>query len=541
MKKNNCKIISGTIGSRLGDNELRSYLSNKRETGNGGNLLDPSYHNFSIGFSENIRVSLVSPAITIPKGMAKRCIPPLGLSYIAAYLEKKSIDVQMFDCVVEGYNHEVYSEGDLMTYGMPVEKAAKTILKQNPDIIGMSVLFSTDLDNLFKLSLAIKSISPKVIIVVGGLHPTIYPMDIFNICKDNNKSCIDFIIRGEGEKRLYELISDLKMKRVNTNMDGLCGYINNNIFINNQFDTIADLDSIPFPAYHLLPMDKYFSINVPFSPVPKGKRVIQILTTRGCPIGCSFCSSTNMYKKYRMRSVNNVIDEILFFKEKYAIDEVQFADDNIFFNKKRTINLFTEIIKAKVLWCTPNGVMINTINEKLIGLLKDSGLYQITLSIDSGSANTLKNLQHKPVRLNTIPGIVKRCNELGIFSHGTLVVGMPNETMKDIKEGFDFVKDLELTSISVFIAAAIPGSELYHEALDNNLITKESANRINTTTSNIHLSDISKNILEDIVMNFQRKFTDNVKKKNPDMWKKKYASLIEKSKSFDDDFGGRLT
>ena len=332
MKKNNFKIISGTIGSRLGDNELRSYLSNKRETGNGGNLLDPSYHNFSIGFSENIRVSLVSPAITIPKGMAKRCIPPLGLSYIAAYLEKKSIDVQMFDCVVEGYNHEVYSEGDLMTYGMPVEKAAKTILKQNPDIIGMSVLFSTDLDNLFKLSLAIKSISPKVIIVVGGLHPTIYPMDIFNICKDNNKSCIDFIIRGEGEKRLYELISDLKMKRVNTNMDGLCGYINNNIFINNQFDTIADLDSIPFPAYHLLPMDKYFSINVPFSPVPKGKRVIQILTTRGCPIGCSFCSSTNMYKKYRMRSVNNVIDEILFFKEKYAIDEVQFADDNIFFN-----------------------------------------------------------------------------------------------------------------------------------------------------------------------------------------------------------------
>ena len=541
MKKNNFKIISGTIGSRLGDNELRSYLSNKRETGNGGNLLDPSYHNFSIGFSENIRVSLVSPAITIPKGMAKRCIPPLGLSYIAAYLEKKSIDVQMFDCVVEGYNHEVYSEGDLMTYGMPVEKAAKTILKQNPDIIGMSVLFSTDLDNLFKLSLAIKSISPKVIIVVGGLHPTIYPMDIFNICKDNNKSCIDFIIRGEGEKRLYELISDLKMKRVNTNMDGLCGYINNNIFINNQFDTIADLDSIPFPAYHLLPMDKYFSINVPFSPVPKGKRVIQILTTRGCPIGCSFCSSTNMYKKYRMRSVNNVIDEILFFKEKYAIDEVQFADDNIFFNKKRTINLFTEIIKAKVLWCTPNGVMINTINEKLIGLLKDSGLYQITLSIDSGSANPLKNLQHKPVRLNTIPGIVKRCNELGIFSHGTLVVGMPNETMKDIKEGFDFVKDLELTSISVFIAAAIPGSELYHEALDNNLITKESANRINTTTSNIHLSDISKNILEDIVMNFQRKFTDNVKKKNPDMWKKKYASLIEKSKSFDDDFGGRLT
>ena len=177
----------------------------------------------------------------------------------------------------------------------------------------------------------------------------------------------------------------------------------------------------------------------------------------------------------------------------------------------------------------------------LLNLLKNSGLYQVTLSIDSGSVSTLKNLQHKPVKLNTIPGLVERCNQLGIFTHGTLVVGLPGEKLDDIMKGFDFVKKLPMTSISVFIAAAIPGSELYHQAIDDGLITKQNANKINTTRSNINLSDISSDVLEEIVMNFQREFTEKVKERAPDMWKRKYSNLIKDEKQFDEKFGGRLT
>jgi anaerobic magnesium-protoporphyrin IX monomethyl ester cyclase len=99
--------------------------------------------------------------------------------------------------------------------------------------------------------------------------------------------------------------------------------------------------------------------------------------------------------------------------------------------------------------------------------MRDSGLYQITLSLDSGSARTLKNLHHKPVNLSKIPDLIAKCKELGIWIHGTLVVGMPNETLDAIKEGFNFVmNELELTSISTFIAQPIPGSELFHQALN---------------------------------------------------------------------------
>jgi len=543
--------IIGSIGKRLGNNELTSYLASKEETSRSAVPPTASYVNYNInGITNNkseseneLKVSLVSPSISIPLGMAKRCIPPLGLSYIASYLEQKNISVSLTDCAIEGYHIEKHSsDGQLLTYGLGPKDAAKYILNCSPDVVGISVLFSTDLSNLVDLVIEIKKIKPNILVVVGGLHPTIYPKDVLNACNDpSGKSLIDFIIRGEGEKRLYHLLMDIWDGAINIGMDGLCGYVNGKLVCNNQYEMIEDLDDIPFPAYHLLPMEKYFAINVPFSPVPQGKRVVQIMTTRGCPVGCSFCASTNMYKKYRMRSISNVIGEINYLKEAYDIDEIQFADDNIFFNKKRSMELFSELTRMNIVWCTPNGVMINTLSEELLNLLKNSGLYQVTLSIDSGSVSTLKNLQHKPVKLNTIPGLVERCNQLGIFTHGTLVVGLPGEKLDDIMKGFDFVKKLPMTSISVFIAAAIPGSELYHQAIDDGLITKQNANKINTTRSNINLSDISSDVLEEIVMNFQREFTEKVKERAPDMWKRKYSNLIKDEKQFDEKFGGRLT
>lgn len=540
MDENN--PIKGSLQKRLGENELRTYLANKEETGKIKPPLQPEYVDFRKPLENFPKTVLANPSITIPGDMSKRCIPPLGLCYIAGFLESKEAPVSIIDCALEGYDIETPHENGLITYGLPSDIAAKRILSENPDVIGMSVLFSTDLINLKQLCDSIRRLDANVLIIVGGLHPTIYPKDVWDNCRNEaGASQIDFIIRGEGEERFHNLLTDISKGRIDVKMDGLCGEVDGEFFMNHQRTTIADLDTLPFPAYHLLPMERYFEINVPFSPVPKGERVVQLLTSRGCPIGCSFCASTNMYKKYRTRSVDNVIKEIEHWKSLYSVDEVQFADDNIFFEKKRTEKLFAEMIDENVLWCTPNGVMINTLSEDLIDLFKKSGLYQLTLSMDSGSAKTLKNLHHKPVNLNSIPGLVNKCNELGIFSHGTLVVGMPGETIEDIDDGFQFVNTLNLTSISVFIASAIPGSELYHQALENKLISRHQANRINTTKSQIHLSEIPADLLEKKVMEFQRQFSDSVKKNNPNMWRKKYARLIDSNDNFDSAHGGRLT
>ncbi|MBS1997857.1 MAG: cobalamin-dependent protein [Cyanobacteria bacterium SZAS LIN-2] len=533
------------LNEELGNNELRDYLANKEETSLGiiPKVYEPDLRTFCEPYERPVRTLLISPPITIPRDMQKRCIPPLGLSYIGAALEAKGMDVAMLDCMVEGYSCEEYS-GNLMTYGLTMEMLEERLKSMPaPDVVGISVLFSTDLHNLFNVTRVIKKVLPRAIVVAGGLHPTIYPKEIFELDQSLNGSqrTVDFVIRGEGEERFPAFVKLLQSGKVDKNADGLVGFVEGEFFCNYQRATIEDLDSLAFPAYHLLPMEKYLQINVPFSPVPQGNRVAQILTSRGCPIGCSFCASSNMYKKYRHRSVENVMAEINQLKERYNIDEIQFADDNLTLNREHSVEFFTALKEANLKWCTPNGTMVNTLTPELLDLMARSGLYQITLSLDSANAKTLKNLHHKPVNLNSIPGLIAKAKEYGIFTHGTLVVGMPGETVEDIEEGFEFVLNhLPLTSISTFIAAAIPGSELYHQSLDKGLITKEDARRIDTTRSKIHLSDIPSAQLEKMVMDFQEKFTTTAKLRDPEEYARKYKKLIDMGR-LQGAYGGRLT
>ncbi len=539
------RIQGKRIDGVLGNNELRDYLANKEETA-AVEVVKSSQdlYQYQKPFTRPIQTLLIAPPITIPRNMQKRCIPPLGLSYIAASIEKAGLNVKMLDAMIEGYHHDEFN-GNLMTYGLSMQQLEDRLRQMPvaPDVIGTSVLFSTDLHNLYNVAKVIKRVFPESIMIVGGLHPTIYPKEIFEIDEQINgkNRTVDFVIRGEGEVRFVEFIKLMQKGLIDRKGDGLVGYLNGEFFCNHQKGTIENIDSLPFPAYHLLPMEKYLSINIPFSPVPQGNRVAQILTSRGCPIGCSFCASTNMYKRYRHRSVENIMQEIFQLKERYDIDEIQFADDNLTLNREHSIQFFNELKKAGLKWCTPNGTMINTLTPDLLDLMAQSGLYQITLSVDSANAKTLKNLHHKPVNLNSIPGLIAKAKEYGIFTHGTLVVGMPGETIDDVKEGFDYVKsNLGFTSISTFIAAAIPGSELYHQSLDKGLITREEARMIDTTKNKIHLSEMNPEVLETMVMDFQAEFTEIAKNRDPEEYYRKYKKLIESGR-LKGAYGGRLT
>jgi radical SAM superfamily enzyme YgiQ (UPF0313 family) len=228
-------------------------------------------------------------------------------------------------------------------------------------------------------------------------------------------------------------------------------------------------------------------------------------------------------------------------KEKFNIDEIQFADDNLTYDMKHSIEKFKAIKDEDIIWCTPNGTMINKLTPELVEAMAESGLYQITLSMDSANARTLKELHHKPVNLNSIPGLIEKCKEYGVFTHGTLVVGMPGETIEEIKEGFDYVKsDLHFTSVSAFIAAAIPGSELYHEMLDQGRITREQARQIDTTKSKININ-IDSNELEKEIENFQSDFMDIAKKRDPEEYMRKYKKLIDSGRWDETQCGGKLT
>ena len=534
----------GRKNKTLGSNELRQYLANKEDTARSSSAVHGLPENY-IEWCEPvdyIKVLLLSLPLTIPIGMQKRCIPPLGISYIAAALEADGIDVEMFDCCVEGWETEKV-RGDLLTYGVNPGDLCSRLQESKPDIVGISLLFSTDLPTLYDVAAVVRETLPKSTIVVGGLHPTIYPEEIFELDKKHNgKQTVDFVLRGEGEKRLVEFVNNLSRGQINKNADGLAGFIEGSMVCNNQIEVIEDLDTLPFPAYHLLPIEKYMEINVPFSPIPKGERVLPMLTTRGCPIGCTFCANTNTWTKHRKRSVENIVQEVKYLKDKFKIDELQFADDNLTFDMKHSIDKFEALKKLKVFWCTPNGTMINKLNERLIRVMASSGMYQITLSMDSAVARTLRELHHKPVNLDSIPGLINYCRGLGVYSHGTLVVGMPGETLEEIKDGFDYVKrDLEFTSISVFIAAAVPGSELYHEMLDQGKIEREDAREIDTTKAKIALSNIKAPELESLITEFQADYFELVKQRHPREYEEKYGKLLSSGKWDESISSGKFT
>ena len=143
--------------------------------------------------------------------------------------------------------------------------------------------------------------------------------------------------------------------------------------------------------------------------------------------------------------------------------------------------------------------MVNTLDQPLLDRMIDSGLYQITLSVDSGSAITLRNEHRKPVNLSRLPGLMAYLKSRGVLMHGTLVVGMPGESEEEIKRGFEFVEALPFHSMNVFIAQAIPGSELFERQISTGDITYEQALHIDTAHSTLHLTHIPAPRLEGLV------------------------------------------
>ena len=184
--------------------------------------------------------------------------------------------------------------------------------------------------------------------VAGGLHATIYTERFLKDSTRAGSPVIDFAIRGEGERRLPVFLRHLQMDELDLHQDGLAGWNKGRSFLNAQLEQITDLNTIPFPAYDLVPIEAYFRHNVPFSPYPRGKRVMQMYTSRGCPIGCTFCASTNFAKAFRARSVDNVIREIEELRDRYGIDEIQFADDNLTFDRSRAMELFERMTPLKL-------------------------------------------------------------------------------------------------------------------------------------------------------------------------------------------------
>lgn len=414
---------------------------------------------------------LITPPAFTPKGDAPDInpVPPLGLGYLASVLERRGIEVKVFDSLVEGWGVVEEISSDLIRIGAPLKRIEEEIRNFSPDVVGVSNLFSRQSKNAHMLYEIIKKIDQNITVVSGGAHPTVATEFVM---RDKN---VDYVVIGEGEQTLVKLVDHIEGRCGIDTIDGISFRRGEEAVYIPKKTFIQDLDSLPFPARHLLNMEKYFGL-----PTSHGKRrhirFSPIVTSRGCPANCTFCTAHKVWgKPFRKRSPENVLKEMRELKYKYGIKEILFEDDNVTLDVKRAEEIFDMMIREglEFEWDTPNGVAAFALNESLIRKMKESGCYKLNIAVESGNQSVLKNIIKKPLDLEKVKGIVDYGHKIGLEVSMFLIIGMPGETIEQMKESYRFAKRLGIYNPFVSVATPYPGSELYNLCVSKRYIKEE--------------------------------------------------------------------
>ena len=370
---------------------------------------------------------------------------PLGLAYLAAMLEKEKLEVSVVDMCENS-----------------IEDIKGIIKEHNPDIVGISC-FTQTRKVVFRMASLIKKINKKITIVLGGSHATFLYEQILKNYKE-----IDIVVLYEGEFTFPELIKTLADKGDLNKVKGIAFRKGKKIVKTEERETIHDLDILPFPAYHLFDLNRYVTVshdNIPGSGLD-GKRnselkCVDIITTRGCPNRCTYCSTTVFWKnKYRAMSPKRVADLIEHLYKKYEIKVFSFDDDTFTVLQGRVIEICKEIIKRKIKIRWSCGTRVNFVSEELLKWMKKAGCYHIFFGVESGSSTILRNI-NKLCTKKQILDSIKLCKKIGINAGMQIMVGNSGENNKTIKETMDLIKETDPPSLGTSIVTIFPGTELY--------------------------------------------------------------------------------
>lgn len=467
------------------------------------------------------KVMLIFPPMTIFRTYDKMSCMPMGIAYLGAVL-RDHYDVRLLDAVVEGHHLERNITDLIFQYGLDTDMIMERIHEFNPDVVGISCIFSNQFPVVAELAKKIKAWNAEVVTVTGGTHPTFLPERCLN------EESLDFIVMGEAEESFPALLKAIETGNGHGEIDGLAFRTEDRQLIHPKTAWIKDLDSLPFPARDLLPMEKYFDINVPFNFFSKSSRNISFISSRGCPFHCSFCSSCIYWgKQYRTRSPENVLAELEHLKTVYGIEEVKFEDDNLTLDTNRAKAIFRGMIERRLnlFWNMPNGVMVKTLADReLVKMMKQSGCYEVNFAFESGDQWVLENIVNKPVDLEAARRIVRNVKEEGIDTHAFFIIGFPGETLAQIKNTFKYGKSLDLDKMIIFHFNPLPGTSLYDHCVSKGLINNQSQTERNDfTISSIADQDWNPEILQKIKQREYWRFTFRLMIRRPIKFFRKYV------------------
>lgn len=386
-----------------------------------------------------MKIALIRPTVA----GKFQIVPPISLGYLASSLRKN------------GYSNIHLVDGSFEQY--TAKDAVSATIEKNPDLIGIQV-YSGSQNWAREFCCKYHKNGGQSPIIVGGPHITA----LQDLAMEHIGA--DFGCIGEGEGMLVKLADHLSGKKKHNfeDIEGLI-YKENNIYKNSKipFARVDDLDNHPYPAWDLMPIEKYAKSMEGATTHLKGKKPAIVLSSRGCPFQCTFCSTGLVYiKKFRARSPKVVVDEIEYLIKKYGADEIIFSDDNLTLDLDRAEKIFDLILerKLKFHWRAPNGLRIDCLTEKIVEKMKKTGCYSVGLGIETGDKELMKKIK-KNLNLDIVYDITELFNKYKILSSGFFIVGMPDETEETYRKTVDFALKLPLKRIQVSIFTPQPGAE----------------------------------------------------------------------------------
>lgn len=395
------------------------------------------------------RVILINPYPKNAKGINEATIyPPIGLAYIASFLSSYYINVKIIDANILKLDNKI---------------VLKEINDFKPDLVGISLNIVIGRNGI-NLSHLIKS-RTNLPVSLGGPLVSSNPEKILEISK------ADMVCVGESEITMLEICQGKKLR----NIDGLCYRKGNKIICNKPRKLIEDINTLPYPAYDLLPPLKLYKSRA------RKKPVGTIMTSRGCPYQCTYCNSNIFGKKFRARSPENVIGEIDLLVKKYGVKQLDVLDDNFTLDIERAEKIIDIIIERKynILINLQNGVRADRLTYNLVKKMKKAGVFKVGIGIESGDKEVQKFIR-KFLDLKKVIRAIKWFRSQDIITIGFFILGLPIDTDKSVTTTIDFAIKANPSIANFCLLIPFPGTEIYEYLKENKLLKEELYMGINT-------------------------------------------------------------
>lgn len=392
-----------------------------------------------------MRVLLVNPTQqnVYGKGVAPP-YPPLGLLYVASSLEHSGCQVQVLD-----WDADIASPTVLYRF----------LADYRPELVGITST-TPQIGSALALASMVKEMSGAWV-VLGGAHPSALPGEVLS------HQPVDFVVVGEGEQTASELVRGLQRGDLEE-IDGLWYKEGGEVRANPPRSLRRDLDGLAFPAHHLLKSRRKYS-----PPEALSSRWVSLITSRGCPHGCSFCATPGLLgKTVRRRTVEDVLTEIEEEIERFGVHEVHIADDCFTSDRKWVLALcraLKDLSKELSLYLM-NGLRADQVDHELLSSLKEVGLKNVGFGVESGSEQILRRCR-KGLSLEKVRESFALSKSLGLSTWGFFILGLPGETQQTAQQTIDFALSVDPDYAKFFFLVPYPGTEVWDELSEGGLIT----------------------------------------------------------------------